>query len=319
MEPTPTPHDCFFRESFGQIAIAGDFLRHTLPDELLALVDLDTLTISKDTYVSKDLRQFYADLVYQVACRGTADDASLSIYLLFEHKSCPDTWVLLQLLHYIQAGGEAYRKQHPKAKRLPPVYPLVLYHGRRRWRVPATFHDLVEPLPSSLVPYVPQFRYALHDISPHSDTEIRGAVLTRLVQLALRHIFDPQPGRRLRELLRLIVQVLDQPTALELLESLLRYYVQGTRQLDEPAVRAILLETGRGEPLMQTFIERYIEQGEQRGKQLGSAAVLLRQIERKFGSPSETVRHRITEADSDTLLEWSERILDAGTLDDVMH
>ena len=64
---------------------------------------------------------------------------------------------------------------------------------------------------------------------------------------------------------------------------------------------------------MQTFIERYIEQGEQRGEQRDSAAVLLRQIERKFGSPSETVRHRITEADSETLLEWSERILDQDT------
>jgi predicted transposase/invertase (TIGR01784 family) len=315
MEPTPTPHDGFFRETFGRIAIAGDFLRHTPPDELLAVIELDTLTIAKDTYVSEDLRQFYADLVYQVAYRGTADAPPLSIYLLFEHKSRPDTWVLLQLLHYIQASGEAYRKQHPKAKRLPPVYPLVLYHGRRRWRVPATFHDLVAPLPPALAPYVPQFRYALHDISPHSDTAICGTVLTRLVQLALRHIFDPQPGQRLRELLRLIAQVLDQPTALELLESLLRYYVQGTRQLDERAVRALLQETGRGEPLMQTFIERYIEQGEQRG----SAAVLLRLIERKFGSPSETVCHRITEADSATLLEWSERILEAQTLDEVLH
>ena len=76
--------------------------------------------------------------------------------------------------------------------------------------------------------------------------------------------------------------------------TLLRYYVQGTRQLDEPAVRALLQETGRGEPLMQTFLERYIAQGEQRGLQLGeqrgSAAVLLRQIERRFGPADEPLR-----------------------------
>jgi hypothetical protein len=47
--------------------------------------------------------------------------------------------------------------------------------------------------------------------------------------------------------------------------------------------------------------------------------MLLRLIERKFGPPSATVRHRITEADSETLLEWSERILDAGSLDEVLH
>jgi hypothetical protein len=70
---------------------------------------------------------------------------------------------------------------------------------------------------------------------------------------------------------------------------------------------------------METFIDRYIAQGEQRGKQLGEAEMLLRQIERKFGPPSETVRHRITAADSETLLEWSDRILEARSLDEVLH
>jgi len=98
-------------------------------------------------------------------------------------------------------------------------------------------------------------------------------------------------------------------------------------RLPEQEVRALLQETPTGEPLMQTFIEKYIEQGEQRGMQLGEqrgmqlgeAKMLLRQIERKFGPPSEPVRARITQADPDTLLEWSERILVAQTLDDVLH
>ena len=74
---------------------------------------------------------------------------------------------------------------------------------------------------------------------------------------------------------------------------------------------------------MQTFIEKYIEQGkqigEQRGEQRGLAKMLLRLIERKFGPPSEPVRARITPADPDRLLEWSERILDAQSLDEVLH
>ncbi len=70
---------------------------------------------------------------------------------------------------------------------------------------------------------------------------------------------------------------------------------------------------------MQTFIEKYIEQGEQRGEQRGAVRMLLRQIERKFGPPSEPVRARITQADPDTLLDWSERILVAQSLDEVLH
>ena len=70
---------------------------------------------------------------------------------------------------------------------------------------------------------------------------------------------------------------------------------------------------------METFIDKYIAQGKQLGEQRGEAKILLRQIERKFGPPSETVRHRITAADSETLLEWSDRILDAQSLDEVLH
>jgi len=123
--------------------------------------------------------------------------------------------------------------------------------------------------------------------------------------------------------LELIAKVSRDPTALDILESLLRYYVQGTGRLDETQVRRLLEQTLSGEPLMETFIDRYIalgeQRGEQRGKQLGEAEMLLRQIERKFGAPSEMVRARVTQADSDRLLEWSERILEARTLDEVLH
>lgn len=70
---------------------------------------------------------------------------------------------------------------------------------------------------------------------------------------------------------------------------------------------------------MQTFIDRYIEQGRQQGEQQGEAKVLLHQIEQKFGPPSESVRQRLAEADAETLLSWSERILTADSLDAVLH
>lgn len=70
---------------------------------------------------------------------------------------------------------------------------------------------------------------------------------------------------------------------------------------------------------METFIDRYIAQGEQRGEERGQATTLPRLIERKFGPPSEPIRARIHAADSDTLLEWTDRILDARTLDEVLR
>ena len=174
MDEINNPHDIYFRESFTRREIAQDFLRWHLPAELLEFVDLDSLEISKDSYVSKELRASYSDLVYQLRPRGfdqpattaesepasasasqPAPDLALCVYMLFEHKSTPEYWVALQLLRYIALQGEAYRKQHPDAKHLPPVYPLVLYHGYKTWHAPSDFHALVRPLPAALEPYVP--------------------------------------------------------------------------------------------------------------------------------------------------------------------
>ena len=206
----------------------------------------------------------------------------------------------------------------------------MIYHGKRRWHAPRNFHDLIAPLPAVLSPFVPRFTYALHDISARTNAEIKGEVLTRLVQLAMRWIFSQEPLERLSDLLTLIEQVEDRATALEILESLLRYYVQGTGRVEERDVRALLEQTPTGDPIMQTFIDRYIEQGRQQGieqgieqgvtrgrqegRQEGEAAILLRLIDRKFGPPSETVRARITSADPETLLRWSDRSLVLSSL-----
>jgi len=338
-----TPHDRFFRETFGRREIATDFLACYLPTEIRVEVDLTGLAISKDTYVTKELAASYSDLVYRMPYR----DGTLDVYLLFQHKSAPERWTQFQILRYIVLGGEQYLKQHPKARQLPPVYPLVLYHGEKLWRVPHEFQDLVRPLPAAIKPYVPQFRYDLHDISPRSTREIKGEILTRLVLLAMRHIHTDQPVAQLKSLLGLIAQVLERPTALEILEALLRYYVQGTERLDESDLRALLQEIPAGERLMQTFIDKYIEQGRQegwqkgsqegwqkgsqegwqkgsqdgwqKGRQEGEAAVLLRLVERRFGPPSEAVRQRIRDADAETLLIWAERLFTADSLEELFH
>jgi predicted transposase/invertase (TIGR01784 family) len=60
------------------------------------------------------------------------------------------------------------------------------------------------------------------------------------------------------------------------------------------------------------------QEGRHEGRQEGEAAVLLRLIQLKFGPPDQTLRQRIAATDAETLLRWSERILTAQTLDEVL-
>jgi hypothetical protein len=162
-----------------------------------------------------------------------------------------------------------------------------------------------------LKPFVPQFGCALHDPSEGTCADVKGAVLTRLVQLALRYVFTDQPVERLRELLSLIAQLGDQSEATRILHTLLTDYAQANPALDRQRIRTIVSEIPNGDAIMPTLAEQWVHKGQ--------AEALLNQIEYKFGPPSETVRLQVEEADPATLKEWSRRIQDADNLDAVLH
>ncbi len=59
-------------------------------------------------------------------------------------------------------------------------------------------------------------------------------------------------------------------------------------------------------------------EGEQKGRQEGKAQVLLRLLERRFGSVPDPVRDRIARAELADLDQWIMRVLDAGSIDEVL-
>ena len=67
-----------------------------------------------------------------------------------------------------------------------------------------------------------------------------------------------------------------------------------------------------------TWPERWKQEGMQQGMQEGEARVLLRLLAQRFGELPEDVRSRVADADADTLLRWSEQVLTADTIEDVL-
>ena len=63
------------------------------------------------------------------------------------------------------------------------------------------------------------------------------------------------------------------------------------------------------ERFLQQGLEQGLAQGEHIGMRKGEARVLLTLLRLKFGTVSEAVEARIDQADADTLLRWSGRVL----------
>ncbi|MFO8003944.1 DUF4351 domain-containing protein, partial [Thioalkalivibrio sp.] len=73
---------------------------------------------------------------------------------------------------------------------------------------------------------------------------------------------------------------------------------------------------------MTRFAERFMEKGREEGREegigQGEARVLLHLLTLKFGSVPESVRSRVESADAETLLRWSEQVLSADRVEDVV-
>lgn len=70
---------------------------------------------------------------------------------------------------------------------------------------------------------------------------------------------------------------------------------------------------------VSSYFQQARQQARQEGRQEGEARVLLRLLRLKFGDMPDAIRQRIEQADADTLLLWSERILTAERIEEVVH
>ncbi|MBF0160264.1 MAG: DUF4351 domain-containing protein [Magnetococcales bacterium] len=70
--------------------------------------------------------------------------------------------------------------------------------------------------------------------------------------------------------------------------------------------------------MMSQFARDNMRICELRGRQEGKAETLLRQVQRRFGLISDDTRNRIASASIEQLELWSDRILDASTLDEML-
>ncbi|MCO6460578.1 MAG: Rpn family recombination-promoting nuclease/putative transposase [Saprospiraceae bacterium] len=94
------PHDKFVRETFSDTERAMAFFEKFLPEQVRNELNLASLKVSKESYIGSDLSEYLSDIVFEVK---TATDKPIDLVLLFEHKSSPDRYTLIQVGHYMFA------------------------------------------------------------------------------------------------------------------------------------------------------------------------------------------------------------------------
>lgn len=146
------PHDALFKAVLGQPEHARGTLRAILPAPLAEALDWSTLTLRPGSFVDAALSHQHTDLLYSVMWQGGGEAL---VHLLFEHQSTPPTEGLMahRLLRYQVRIWERWRTDHPKARTLPMIIPIVMYHGPVPWSEPCSFEALLD-VPAGLRPAV---------------------------------------------------------------------------------------------------------------------------------------------------------------------
>ena len=76
------PHDRFFRESFGRVEIARNYLEEYLPAPVLELLDLDSLTLQEGSFIDEEMQAHQTDLLYEVQLQTGLEYIHTILYYL---------------------------------------------------------------------------------------------------------------------------------------------------------------------------------------------------------------------------------------------
>ncbi len=329
MAEITNPHDRFFKELLGQPAIAADFLLNYLPPEVVAALDLSAPEPVRDAFIDPELQQHFSDLLYRVRMR---EGNEAFVYVLFEHKSAPDRWVALQLLRYLVRLWERSLKEGQEL--LPPIYPIVFYHGAARWNVPQNFRSLVAVTEASpLLRQVPEFEYHLVDLAAIDGAELRGAPYLRAGLMLFREIFSRELKRRLPEIFRQL-STEPEPSLVEHLRTLIAYLSHARDEIRPAEIRQSLEQTfirqgGSMQSIVDEWIAEKVEvgrlrgveegrlQGIEEGREEGLTSMILRLIQKKLGSLPEVAQSQLSTLTAAQLEDLGVALLDFNSMSEL--
>ena len=311
--PTPNPHDALFRFAFSDPAHAEGQLRAVLPATLVAKMDFATLRLVPGTFVDESLAGRQSDLLFEVEIGGRP----ALLYVLLEHQSKPDRWMAFRVLRYLVRVWDAFRLADPKAKRLPPIVPIIVAHTAGGWRATTRFEELIDldGALAELAPHVPRFSYLVDDLTRASDSELLARTATafaRVVWVTLKHARGDLMGA-LHRVVALLREIGAAPSGAAVLGALLQYTLYVRHDPAETVRPGNEISAG-AKAMATSAAEKLIRQGRQEGHR----SMLLRQLTRRFGKLPAATEERIEHATPKQLVRWIDRVLDAPTLDEIL-
>lgn len=299
-------HDDFFAASMRYPVIARDFLKNYLSPIILKSINLKTLNRVPDTFAGRR-QNHLVDVLYTVNMvdeqgKDTGEEALL--WIIFEHKSAPDRFLPLQLDRYRTEIWEMWRKQRKKGKQsikhLPPIWPIVVYHGTTSpYPYSTNIRDLFED--QALARSMFDEGYQLIDLTQISDDDLKKQGMAAGFQLLQKHIRDRENWQFLEDFLLNVVKPIAHEIGDEYLLDMLQYLTNRGKIDDRERFEQLVVETlPEYEGEFMSIAQQWKEQGKQQRDREIARRMLTKGQEPQFvsdmtGLPADEVEQLLNE------------------------
>jgi predicted transposase YdaD len=310
-------HDLSYRLFFAHQRMIQDLLREIVGEQWVERIDFDSGEKMEASFVSTKYESRESDVIWKFQRQDGGEP--VYVYILLEFQSRPDPSMAVRFMGYESLFYQSLMASQPAAERrkLPPVIPVVVYHGSEPWNVATDLGSLIGDLDPSAEIYRPQLRYRPVDAAAYP--------LEKLVALnsPVAELFRIERSRDWGEVRASLPRLRQSIPADE--ASLRRTFAAWLQNVilprfglfrEERSATLTLeeLETKLAESSLESRQEDYLE-----GIQEGEARLVLRQLRLKFGPLESETENQVRSADPDRLLEWGERVLTAKSLQDVFQ
>ena len=325
----PTPHDALFKAVLSDTENAFALIRHALPAELIRALDASSLRLEPASFVDEELQGSHGDLLFS---GKLLDGQEVLLYVLVEHQSTVDPLMPYRVVRYVVRVWESWLREHPDARRIPAVVPIVVHQGTAPWSGPKRLTDMIA-LPAELLervkPLIPALELALHDLGRTTPDALATLAAPPMARLALVLMRSASSGEDLVSTFErfgaLVRAGLTLARGRECIRPVLRYIVVVARPRDRraSAVRISRVVGPEAGDVTKTLNDLFNEYCKETGffdgypEWRATRAVVERQLRVKFGRLDEATRMRLEEASQADLDRWAERLLVAKTLSQV--
>ncbi len=136
-------HDSGYKKLFSNRTIFRQLLETFVNQEWVHSLDFDTCEPLDKSFISEHYKETESDLIYKIQFQ----DREVYIYILIEFQSTVDPFMALRVLNYITNFYMDFLVNNKSVKKLPAVFPIVLYNGEARWTAPVNLSELIEQTP----------------------------------------------------------------------------------------------------------------------------------------------------------------------------